>query len=175
MKGKIKSLSRDRVGTWLITLETEDRLIRDKYDELKGKDIDIKLCRYREKRSVDANSYCWTLINQIAAVLNQRPNDIYRHCIREIGGNYQISPILNKDLARWREIWESKGTGWICEDMGESKLDGYTNTRNYYGSSKYDSRQMSQLIDRVVDEARELGIETMTPNEIARVKALWTA
>ena len=43
----------------------------------------------------------------------------------------------------------------------------------YKGSSEFDTREMSIFIDGIVYEAEELGIQTMTPNEIARIKAAW--
>ena len=45
--------------------------------------------------------------------------------------------------------------------------------RAYYGSSQYNTKQMSRLIDMVVEGAKELGIETLTPEELARIKEEW--
>ena len=76
-------------------------------------------------------------------------------------------------MAHYKRIWETHGIGWICEEMGHSKLDGYTNVISYYGSSEYDTRQMSRLIDLIVMECKEQGIETMTPRELALLKEGW--
>ena len=76
-------------------------------------------------------------------------------------------------MERWIDIWQSKGTGWIVEVIGASKNKGWTNCKNFYGSSVYDSREMSFLIDEVVKECKEQGIETMTPEEIERLKVNW--
>mgnify|MGYP001514643950 CR=1 FL=1 len=83
------------------------------------------------------------------------------------------APIKNEAVAHYKRIWETHGIGWICEEMGHSKLDGYTNVISYYGSSEYDTRQMSRLIDLIVMECKEQGIETMTPRELALLKEGW--
>ncbi len=58
-------------------------------------------------------------------------------------------------------------------DHGDSKIEGYVNVRSYYGSSQYDTAQMSRLIDLIVQECRQQGIETATPQELARYKEEW--
>lgn len=63
-----------------------------------------------------------------------------------------------------------------CEDFGEAELNGkkFTHIRVYAGSSTYDSREFSIFIDGVIDECKELGIETMTPDEIERLDKAWS-
>lgn len=78
-------------------------------------------------------------------------------------------------MERWREIWSGKGLGWMSDIMGHSKLKGYTNTINYYSSSVYDARQMSCLIDTLVADCKEQGIETATPLELLRLKEEWSS
>lgn len=110
---------------------------------------------------------------QLAARLRITPLEVYCEAIRAIGGNYYVTPIKNEAVAHYKRIWETHGIGWICEEMGHSKLDGYTNVISYYGSSEYDTRQMSRLIDLIVMECKEQGIETMTPRELALLKEGW--
>ena len=69
--------------------------------------------------------------------------------------------------------WNKRGLGWIAEIIGESKIPGYTNIMTYFGSSVYDTSEMSRLIDGLVSEAEYLGIETMTPNAIGNMMSLW--
>ena len=59
--------------------------------------------------------------------------------------------------------------------MGESVLNGkeYTHYKVYKGSSEFDTKEMSIFIDGIVEECKNVGIETMTPNEIAKMEALW--
>ena len=64
-----------------------------------------------------------------------------------------------------RESWEARGIGWQTETM-PSKVEGCTNVVLYYGSSVYDTKQMSLLIDHLVQDAKAIGIETLTPREL---------
>lgn len=139
--------------------------------EMKPKKYVAEIKEHRKKRSLDANAYAWTLIGQLAAKLSTdgvviTPDQVYREAIRDVGGNYEVVPIRDDALERWQQIWAGKGLGWVCEVIGKSKIDGYTNTRCFYGSSVYDTAQMSRLISIIVDECKAAGVETMTPEEL---------
>ena len=140
--------------------------------EMKPRKYVAEIKEHRNRRSLDANAYAWTLIGQLAARLSTdgtvyTPEQIYREAIRDVGGNYEIIPIRDDALDRWLQIWSSKGIGWVCEVIGKSKIDGYTNTRCFYGSSVYDTAQMSRLISILVDECKAAGIETLPADELA--------
>ena len=139
--------------------------------EMKPKKYVAEIKEHRKKRSLDANAYAWTLIGKLAAKLSTdgvviTPDQVYREAIRDVGDNYEVIPIRDDALERWRQIWTAKGLGWVCEVIGKSKIDGYTNTRCFYGSSVYDAAQMSRLIAIIVDECKAAGVETMTPEEL---------
>lgn len=73
-----------------------------------------------------------------------------------------------------RKLWRGKGLGWVSDTL-PSKLPGCENLVLYYGSSEYDSRQMSRLIDMIVQDCKACGIPTATPEEIARMMDRWGA
>ena len=123
----------------------------------------------KAKRSLDQNGYFWVLCNQLSAVLKLPPKDLYKEYIKDVGGNYAVTPIKAEAVERWMQIWEGKGIGFIAEDMGESKIAGYHNIRNYYGSSTYDKAQMGRLLDLIIADCDENGIVTLTPEEIAKL------
>jgi len=133
---------------------------------------ELEIKKKRKKRSLDANAYCWVLIGKIAKALSTTPDEAYRQLIREVGA-YIILPVKAEAVEQWERIWTSKGTGWLIEDLGENKLKGYHNLRCWYGSSVYDSSQMARLIDETIRECKGLGIETLTPMEIERLKEEW--
>lgn len=142
--------------------------------EMKPVKYSLEIKQHRKKRSLDANAYAWELLGKLAPALSTHeviytPEQIYREMIRDVGGNYEIMPVRNEALERWVQIWTSRGLGWVCEVMGPSKFDGYTNTRCFYGSSVYDAAQMSRLIALIVEECKAAGVETMTPEELARM------
>lgn len=136
------------------------------------KEYVVKIERKRQKRSLDANAYFWKLCKELATKLGRGYMDIYREYIRDYGV-FNIVPIAEKAVDRWVENWGKNGSGWICESIGKSKFDGYENIKCYYGSSVYDTKEMSRLIDAIVADCKEQGIETMTPNEIERMKQEW--
>ena len=130
-------------------------------------DFELTIDKVKAKRSNDANRYFWELVGKLSAKINVSPEDIYRTYIRDIGGNYEIVPIREDAVDTWIQAWRSKGIGWQSEIIGDSKLRGYKNVICYYGSSTYDTRQMSRLIELCIADCKEQGIETMTPSEMA--------
>lgn len=163
----------DDGGFW-ISLKVENpfearRFLATKKD--KKYVADVK--EFRERRSLDANAYCWVLLGKLAGKLELPPEEIYRAAIRDVGDNYEVMPVRNDALERWKEIWQSNGLGWLCEEIGPSKLDGYTNVRNFYGSSAYDRSQMHRLIEIIVQDCKAQGVETLPPAELARLTEEW--
>lgn len=141
--------------------------------DMRDKLLTLELKRHCKVRSLDANAYCWVLMHKLAEVLNISPAEVYRNAIRDIGGNAEITPIRNDAVDTWINNWNKHGIGWFCEILNNGKLANYTNVINYYGSSVYDSRQMSQLIDVIITECKAQNIETMTPPELGRLKEGW--
>jgi hypothetical protein len=137
-----------------------------------GKTYTCTIAQYRKKRSLDANAYFWVLADKVAAVLGITKEEVYRKAVHDVGV-FEIVPIREDALDQWRLNWESGGLGRICEALGDSKLDGYVKTINYFGSSVYDTTQMKRLIDWIVDEAHHVGVETLTPQEIAQMTQQW--
>ncbi len=163
-------------GTWL-TLKVPDSLKNQTQDFILGiknadkpKTYTCEIKPYRKKRSLDANGYYWQLNSKLAEKLNVSPVEIYRQHIQNIGNNYEILPLKDEAVEKFCEAWAKNGIGWLTNTLGNSKLEGYTNIMAYYGSSTYDSKQMAQLIDMMVDDCKEQGIETATPEEIERMK-----
>lgn len=130
--------------------------------------------QHRERRSLDANAYAWVLIGRLAAHYGVTPEDVYRQEVRSVGP-YEVLPVREDAAERWPAIWGGGGTGFVCEDMGPSKLPGYRNFRCWYGSHVYDSRQMARLIDAVVQDCKDAGIETLSPDKLALLKEGWTS
>ena len=153
----------------------KDQLIAAKLlaDELREGAISLDCKKWRQRRSYDANAYLWVLIDKIAQKTRQKPVDVYRHVIKDIAGNSTIVCVQNKAKEILMQQWQAKGLGWQVDDVGESKIEGCSVLKLYYGSSVYDTQQMSALLDNVIDEAKELGIETLTPFELEGMKEAW--
>lgn len=142
------------------------------WNQERDKTFEIKEHKISKKRSLNANSYCWVLLQKMADVLNSTKEEIYKNAIKD-KGSFEILPIKNEAVNTFINAWQEHGIGWVCEVMGESKLDGYTNVIAYYGSSTYDTTQMAHFIDYIVEEAKRLNIETMTPKELELLKDEW--
>lgn len=166
----------DSEGLWfslLISHRGRFPDVRRFVDTMRDRPYIAIIKEYRKKRSNDANAYCWELIGKLSGKLRVPPEKVYREAIREIGDNFVVLPIREDTAERWREIWQGKGLGWICEDLGKSKLPGYITIANYYGSSVYDTAQMSRLIDYIIEECKEQEIETLPPDELSLLKDGW--
>ena len=155
-----------------ITLETDETITGDMLDSLAKGEISVEIKPYRAKRSLDANAYCWVLLDKLSEALRLSKSEIYRMLIRDIGGNSEVICVLESAADKLCEGWMRNGIGWQTERFS-SKLPGCVNVILYYGSSTYDSTQMSVLIDRVVEECKIQNIQTATPEEIANMKSLW--
>lgn len=161
-------------GKPIITIEMNDREETLKMvDELHGEDVlSIKIDKKSKKRSLDANAYCWVLISKLAEKLNITKTEVYRSAIKEIGGNCDTVCVQDKAVNSLRSAWEKNGIGWQT-DKFPSKIEGCTNVVLYYGSSAYNVEQMSRLINIILQECRQLGIETKSQAEIDSLLTSW--
>ena len=151
-----------------LTLEVNERNdFEALVDEMKDKDkLSIEVKPFRQHRSLNANAYAWLLIGKIADVLRAGKDEIYCQLLKRYGQSELISVLSHVPIGNYIKYYE---------EAGESKLNGkdFTHYRVYKGSSEFDTREMSIFIDGVVSEAKELGIQTETPNQIAEMKARW--
>lgn len=142
-------------------------------DELKAMPkLTLRICECKPKRSLDANAYCWVLIGKLAEKLKKETTEIYRSAIKEIGGNSDIVCVQDKAVQSLCDGWQRNGIGWQTDTM-PSKIDGCTNVILYYGSSTYNSAQMSRLINLIVQECQQQGIETRSPEELDSLLGAW--
>ena len=171
MIARLRDLTINRDGTQNVTFTVASDF-RPVFDGLAGVEVDVEIKKHRAKRSLDSNGYAWVLIDKIAAATGIDKITVYQETIRNIGGVSDIVCAQDRAVEALRSGWEAKGIGWITDTL-PSKLEGCTNIILYYGSSTYDTAQMARLIDRLVAEAKDLGIETMPPAEIERLRKEW--
>ena len=131
-----------------------------------------KLTEWREKRSLDANAYFWVLLDKLSTVLQVGKEELYRRYIRDVGGASQIVCIKAEAADALISGWSHNGLGWQAEQV-PSKLDGCVNVVLYYGSSCFDSKQMAQLIDLLIQDAEAIGIPTLTEAQAATLVGRW--
>lgn len=169
LSGKIQGLAQD-FSSRRITLTlsvNEASAAKLLYDDLhEAEKLSIKIDRYREKRSLNANNYAWKIMTEIGNVLRTSKDEVYLEMLKRYGQSEIISVLAHIPIGEYVKY---------CEEAGESTLNGklFKHYKVFKGSSEFDTREMSIFLDGVVSEAKEMGINTMTPNEIARLKAMW--
>ena len=175
LTGRIVGESIDyKTGKPMLTLEVNERNdFEALVDEMRDKDkLSIEVKPYRAKRSLDANAYFFVLADRLAEKLGITKEEVYRNAIKQIGGVSETVCVKDQAVTRLCEGWRNNGIGWQT-DTFPSKIPGCTNVILYYGSSTYDTAQMSRLIDNVVQDCKAVGIETCPPDELARLLSLW--
>ena len=142
------------------------RAFFDKLHDMKDK-LSIEVKEYRKGRSLNANNYCWKLLTEIANVLRADKEEIYLQMLKRYGqgGVVKIPHDMADKFERAYKYHEKHET---LPD--EEKATYY---RFWVGSSEYDTKEMAILIDGVVSECKELGIETMLPSELMALKEAW--
>lgn len=136
----------------------------------KGKSLTVEI--KKERRSLSANNFAWALMQRIAEKLGITKEEVYRNAIKEVGA-FTPMPIKNEAVDSFIRIWQGNGIGYVVEVIGDSKLKGYTTIFAYHGSSAYDTKEMSRLIDCLVQDCKELGIETKPQEEIESLLREW--
>lgn len=142
-------------------------------EELKEKDLDIDIHTHREKRSLNANAYFHVLSGKIAEKLTiskARSKNILicKYGQPEMVGN---EPMVYKTNAPVEYMQELETIHTI-----PVKYDGdVTFYRVYRGSHTYNSSEMNRLIEGTIADAKELGIETISPTELQRMVSMWKA
>ena len=148
---------------------TIEQVIQYLFKQDKSKKYEVK--EVKQKRSLDSNAYAWVLLGKLQDKLHIAKEDIYKSLIKEIG-SYEVIPVKDEAVERFRQAWSKNGLGWITETT-KSKLEGFTNVIAYYGSSSYNTSEMSRLIELIVQECKQQDIETMTPNELRSLLESW--
>jgi hypothetical protein len=168
--GKIQNVSKDWLtGQFQITFTVNEPSAINEIDKIKDCDkLSIRAVKHRERRSLDANAYMWVLLQKIAQVLHQDKWNIYLEMLGRYGvfTHIIVKPnVADKVKEEWRTV----------KELGEVNVNGTTGIQLqcYFGSSTYNTKEMSVLIDGVVSEARELGIETLPVEELQRLKEMW--
>lgn len=174
MKGKLKDLTRNMDGTYNLTVSIGPDA-KKIWDKLRDKDVEVEVKQFRQKRSLDASAFCWALCRDIGQALYPplAKEEVYRHAIRAVGV-YEPLPIREDALERFSEIWSGKGTGWFVDVVDDSKLKGYKRVNAYFGTSTYNSKEMSTLIDYLVDDAEQMGLPIpLGKDEVEKLKREW--
>lgn len=150
----------DEENAELMATEFEGKKIRGTFKEAK-KD---------QKRSLNANAYLWTLVGKLATKMRLTKSEVYQREIREAGVSEVIS-ISENALQTFTDAFTGNSLGAQVEEVGYH--DGYVDLICYKGSSEYTTEEMARLIDAVVYECKNNGIQVLSDSELDLLKRQW--
>lgn len=170
LTARIRDLAFDGRGGSILSLTIAED-VREMADSMRDKDLTVQVKVKRKKRSKNANDYLWALCEKIAQTQGVSKEDIYRHEIRAVGV-YEPLPVREDALDRFIAAWQERGIGWVV-DIVDDSFPGYKKVFAYYGTSSYDTKEMSRIIENTVQDAKALGIPTETPEELSLLLDDW--
>ena len=157
-------------SVWVLSLELTNKLDVQALESLTDIELfDVTIRKHRKKRTLTQNAYLWKVSDEIAIKLETTKEAIYRLAIRHVGV-FEVIPIKKAAVELFKRSWSINGEGWICEELRESKIEGYVNLQCFYGSSVYDSTQQARLIDYLITEAKEQGIDVLPIDKVQEMK-----
>ena len=153
-----------------LVLTTKENIHIEELKEIiaKGKELSCELKQFRNKRSIDSNAYMWVLLSKMADVMKTTKDELYLQVLDRYGVHTHVivkPEVVNRVKQEWK----------VVRELGEVILNGTKGIQLqcFFSSSTYDSKEMSKLIEGVVSECKELGIETITPNELSLMNSQW--
>lgn len=179
--GNIIALSKDWVtNKLLINLQVDDCPAEEVQALAQCEKLSVEIKKYRKKRSVDANGYYWKLLSKLAEVMGTSKPYMHNLMLRKYGqyevveGKEVVVFIPDTDEAEEKAM-ESETFHVKPTSKTEVRENGirYRLYKMVKGSRDYDSYEMSKLIDGLVIECKENGIETLPQHELERMKAEW--
>lgn len=147
----------------------------DIVEELKNENkLNIELKKHREKRSLDANAYFWKLLQELCELAEIDTIEDYKRRVKELGIFRQFK-IEKDNIKTFEKMWTAQGIAWFCEIVDTTYIEDteFKIINAYYGSSSYNSKQMSRLIDGVIQDCKVYEIETKPQNEIDSLLKEW--
>lgn len=160
----------DRIELDYVTKQPKITLTLNGYvelEEIQGEEkLNIEINKYRQKRSLNSNSYAWYLITELANVMKMSKEEMYFTKLKEYGQSEIISVLAHVDISSFFKYYS---------EFGEGKVNGklFKHYKIYKGSSEFDSKEMSIFINGLVQDCKEQGISTLEDKEIARMCESW--
>lgn len=144
---------------------TTDKSNLKQLQKIDDKQYIVEIKKYSKKRSLSQNSYLWVLLDELGKKLQMSKEEVYKKYISDYGV-FEIIPIKNEAVDRFVKSWSNNGLGYLCRDMGESKVKGFTNLMVYYGTSSYTTQEMTRILEAVIMDCEEMDIDTMPLKDI---------
>ena len=117
----------------------------------------------KSKRSLTANAYYWSLLNQLASVMRTSSDEVHFMMLKRYGVCEVVS--VRSDI-------NDKGYFKYYKEIGHGTVEGkdFCHYKIYKRSSEMDSKEFSVLLDGLISECEDQGIPVLTPDEVAKLK-----
>ena len=172
MIGRLKDLLRTAGGEWVISFTTKADP-RELFDQFTGKDVSVEIKKASKRRSKTANDFCWAMCTDIGNALRIPKEEVYRKAISEVG-KFETMHMRSEAIDTFRSIWGQRGIGWFTEVVDYSPITGCKVVFAYYGSSTYDTVEMSRLCDFLKQDMVNMGLSIpVSKEEEERLMAAW--
>ncbi len=155
---------------FVISVEINEKISQESVEEIQNCKLRMILKEWKQKRSLDANGYLWVLCTEIANVISSSKEEVYEEMLQKYGVLYKDEDGVYVVITLKSSIDISKVDGHWKFYHSNGKFNAYLMIK---GTSEYNTSEMAKFLDMVIQEAKELGIQTETPDEIARMNALW--
>lgn len=167
-KARLVDIAKDyQSGRFRLTFEMES-FLPNMVDAIRDVCLRLSIKKWKKKRSLDANALYWVINSQMAQVLDTTPEELHEELLQRYGlldttddGHISITVRANVDMRRIDGHWR------LYKVSRDGKWKSYLRIR---GTSEYDTAEMAYFIERVIEDARELGIDTETPDQKAEAE-----
>jgi hypothetical protein len=129
------------------------------------KEKQYELREYHKRKTLSQNAYAWVLINEIANKINKSKEQVYLQMLKDYGQRTEILLKADVKVKTYFKYYEA------INKIKKNDIE-FIEYYLYKGSSQFDSKEMSIFIDGIIEEAKQLGIQTMTPNEIRKLEII---
>lgn len=167
-RGKLKSIQKDFLSNnYIISFEMQEGTL-DEADKIIEKDLTITAETYKDNRSGQANKLLWDCIGKLAKFQNKDKWDVYLEELKKYG-QYTYTCIKPEAVETFKENWRE------CEVIGDLEINGKKATQLlcYFGSSTYNTKEFAQLLDGVIEDLKDAGLDTPHSKELEAAYEQW--
>lgn len=140
---------------------TAEALVKWLFNQSREKIFEVK--EHKAKRTLTQNAYMWSLINEIANKMKLSKEETYIKMLKDYSQVAKVTVRADIGVSRFFRYYEFER---------ETQINGvkFNIYKVYEGSSQMDKNEFRTLLDGVIQEAQQLGICTLTSNEIERLR-----
>ncbi len=171
--GQLQQITKDwQSNKFILSIAINENISQEQVEEIQNCKLSVVLKKWRQKRSLDANAYAWVLMTKIAnhPHVKTSKEEVYEQMLQDYGVLYQDENNDYITITLKSNVDISKVAGHWKQYRSNGEFTAYLMIK---GTSEYDTSEMAHFIDMVVQEAKELGIETLPPEELQRMKDMW--